>query len=155
MNLNLPTLNELIEKYRKDAIQEARASIKNAREHAQERIKKAETNRQALALLDGAGVEISCFGPGYAYVSLGFFPNTPGGNRKLAEAVRHIRDVLGCRLHLDSKEVDSAKKKTVLFTLKPVEFPTIRVQFSRKLPKDAKCKIVRQHSVYSQLVCEA
>jgi hypothetical protein len=97
---------------------------------------------------------VDCYYAAYAYAVLGFFPSTPGGKRKLAEAVRKVRDALGCRLSVQSKEVADAKKRTVCITLHPADFPTIRVQYTCKLPKGAKCIIVRSVSRFSSLVCE-
>lgn len=87
----------------------------------------------------------------YAEIELGIFPSTASGNRRLAEAVRAIRDTLGCRLRVDNKDVADATKRRVCITLRPVDFPTVRILYARKLPKEAKCRIVRQVSRYKAL----
>ena len=57
-------------------------------------------------------------------------------------------------MKLDEKDLADAKKKLVSITLRPVNYPTVRIRYTRKLPKTAKCRIVRHRSSYTTLVCE-
>jgi hypothetical protein len=155
MNIDLPPLSELTEQYRRDAEEEAQRWAKSTRERAEERIKKAETNRQALALLVEAGIEISSYSATCTRIEIGFFPHTPAAGKKLADAVRQVREALGCRIHQDSTNVYDHKKKLVEVVLKPVDYPTVSIEFQRKLRKDSKCKIVCSRSTYSTLICES
>ena len=84
----------------------------------------------------------------------GSFHSTGAGNRKLAKAVRGIRKALDCQVKLDEKDLADAKKKLVSITLRPVTFPTVRIRYTRKLPKTAKCRIVTHRSIYRSLVCD-
>lgn len=116
-----------------------------------------EMNRQAAAMLDGAGINLYLprWMKGHRIeVDLGFFPSTRKGNRALADAVRTVRLALGCRFQDGGKDVADEKKKWVQFTLIPVNYPDVRVHYCRKLPRQAKCRIVKQRSVYTTLVCE-
>src|SRR5262245_16344084 len=151
--LNLRPLPDIVEDFLKEGREEAERSYKAALDRAQDRIKKAESTRLALALLDGEALAVTYASTTYAEIELGFFPSTASGNRRLAEAVRGIRDALG-RLRVDNKDVADAKKRRVCVTLRPVDFPTVRVVYTRKLPKGARCRIVRHRSSYTSLVCE-
>lgn len=150
----LTPLGELAERFRREAEEEIDRAAERCRERARARIEKAETNRQALALLDGAGVAVSYASDTMTTLKLGFFPNTKKGNAEMAQKVRQVREALGCAIKLAYKEVDDAKKQLICLTLKPADYPTVCIDIVRKLGKKAKCRIVRQKSVYSTLVCE-
>jgi hypothetical protein len=150
----LPTLEAFAAEVRKKTLEEARAYMKTVRQHAKERIEKAQQTREALMKLEAAGVVLAHFNSTYAYIELGYFPATKNGNRRLAEAVRKVRLALGCPLNQAEKDVSDPKKKTVTITLIAAAYPSVRVQFQRKLPKGAKCRIVRCRSSYTTLVCD-
>ena len=152
----LEDINVFADKARQEAINRVRETVKYAREEAKRKVERAQTTRAALELLDAAGIDLDqyCYGNTYVSMSLGFFPMTSTGNRKLAAAIRRIRQALGCQVRMEGKSLGDAKKKLVTFSLTPVNFPTVDVSYSRKLPKNAKCKIVTQRSVYRSLVCE-
>jgi hypothetical protein len=151
---NLPTLEAFAAEVRQKTLEDARQYVKNVRENAKERLEKARQVREALMKLDAEGIEVAHFTTTYAFVSLGFFPANKGGNRRLAEGVRKVRLALGCPLTQDGKEVNDAKKRLVTITLRAAAFPTVRVQFERRLPKGTKCRIVRHRSSYTTLVCD-
>jgi hypothetical protein len=151
---DLPTLDKFAAEVRQKTLEEARAYVKNLRENANERIEKAKQTREALQLLEAAGVEVTHLHPTYAYLELGYFPMTKSGNAALAAAVRKVRLALGCQLTQDGKEVNDAKKQLVTVTLRAAKYPSVRVQFERKLPRGAKCRIVRHRSSYTTLVCD-
>lgn len=155
---NLRPINDIIAKIRAEAERDIVNNAKYLREAAERKIARVETNRRALALLDGAGFDLDLpewhSGSNYT-LDLGFFPNTRAGHRALAEKVRAVRLALDCRLAPGGKQVDDAKKGTVTFTLDPVDFPGIEVAYTRRLPRSAKCKIVRERRTVTTLVCEA
>ncbi|MBY0525570.1 MAG: hypothetical protein K2R98_19350 [Gemmataceae bacterium] len=53
----------------------------------------------------------------------------------------------------DHKSLSNARARTVNVYLKSVNYPTVTVRYTTKLPKTAKCKVVRRRSSYSSLVC--
>jgi hypothetical protein len=150
---DLPTLDQFAAEVRKKTLEDARSYVKNLRENAKERVERARQTREALQKLEAAGVVLAHCHTTYAYIELGFFPTTKGGNSRLAEAVRRVRLALGCKLDMDGKEVNDAKKRLVTVTLRATNYPSVRVQFERKLPKGAKCRIVRCRTSYTTLVC--
>jgi hypothetical protein len=152
--VNLPTIDQFAAECRKNAIESVRRSVQYAREEARTKVENARQTRMALERLDAAGIEVACYGNTYVHIDLGFFHSTGTGNRKLAEAVRGIRKALGCQVKMDEKDLADAKKKLVTITLRPVIFPTVRIRYTRKLPKTAKCRIVTHRSIYRSLVCD-
>lgn len=151
---SLKPLDQYAAEIRRSTIVDAREYIKRARERVKENIEKARLNREAIGKLETAGIEVSDFHTTYAYVTLGYFPQTKSGNANLAEAVRKVRLALGSPLKMHDKDVGNTKTKTVVFTLVAEKYPMIRVRFERKLPKGAKCRIVTQRSTYKTLVCD-
>jgi hypothetical protein len=123
------------------------------RENAEQQLRKAVANRLAVQLLDAAGVELSHVSGQRCKIDLGYFKNTKDGGAALAAAVRNIREVLGCRLTRDDMDVDDAEKRIVVITLRPTDFPSVEVRFRRRLPRSAKCRIVRHRSSYTSIVC--
>jgi hypothetical protein len=152
--VNLPTIDQFAAECRKNAIESVRRSVQYAREEAKQKVENAKQTRMAMERLDAAGIEVSCYGNTYVHIDLEFFHSTGAGNRKLAEAVRGIRKALGCQVKMDEKDLADAKKKLVAITLRPVNYPTVRIRYTRKLPKTAKCRIVTHRSIYRSLVCD-
>lgn len=153
MRYDLTPLNELVARLRKEGEEDAQRWAENARRQKLEQIQEAETNRQAVALLDAAEIPLSIVSNLRCVINLGFFGLNKAGRRDLANAVRKIRDVLG-RMEVADKDVLNAKEKTIRITLKPVDYPTVKVRYEQKLPKGGKCKIVRSRSSYASLMCE-
>ena len=152
--VNLPTIDQFAAECRKNAIETVRRSVLYAREDAKKKVEDAKQTRMAMERLDAGSIEVACYGNTYVHIDLGFFHSTGAGNRKLAKAVRGIRKALDCQVKLDEKDLADAKKKLVSITLRPVNFPTVRIRYTRKLPKTAKCRIVTHRSVYRSLVCD-
>ena len=145
-------LSECAERIRRDARQSADYYLKLG----EERVAQMEGTRRAMMMLDASGFDLRVFEWSDCTsldLPLGFFPNTKRGNADLADTVRRVRLALDCRLTQDHRDVSSDGKR-VVFTLKPVDFPGVRVTFERNLPSGAKCKIVRRRSTYATLVCE-
>lgn len=156
-NIELRPISTIVDEIREKAKKDAETAYRRALEYAEERIVMIERNRQAFALLDAAGIDLALpswtSGAG-TEIDLGFFPSTKAGNRELAAKIRLIRLTLDCQLKQEGKDLADPKRRHVTLTLVPVEFPGIRINYQRKLAKNAKCKIVRRKSVYSTLVCE-
>lgn len=154
--IELRPIGDIIADIRKETDEEIERSAKYARERAEDRIRAVELNRQAFALLDAAGFDLSLdsYLKGTSYtLALGYFPQTKAGNAALVETLRRVRVTLGCRLENEGKDIGDCKKRHITYTLKPVEFPNINVTFQRRLSRGAKCKIVTQRSTYKSLVC--
>ncbi len=150
----LKNINEVVADIRLSAEVEAKAAAARILSEVEKTVERTERNRLALMLLDGSGIRVGSHGNRYIHIDLGFFTKTGRGNARLAEKVSAIRVALGCRLEQTGKSVSDAKKRTVRFDLRPVEFPTVTVTFERKLPKDAKCRIKKSRVTYTDLVCE-
>jgi hypothetical protein len=129
-----------------EIIADLRLRYKRWAEDAQERyvkdceeeIAKVIANRPALADLHAAGVAfaISKWTTGSdVSIYLGFFAHNKRANKALADKVRNIRLTLGCRLENTGKDIANEKKRTIRFTLTPVNFTGIRIKFDRKLPR--------------------
>jgi hypothetical protein len=130
--------------------------IKRTREGVKERIKQIAETRQALALLDAANIDFRV--PYYtkgaeAQITLGFFSNSKKSNRSLAKQLRDIRVALGCSLGDVDKSIEDSDKRLLKYSMKAKDF-NVRVTFIKKLPKAAKCKMVRQTTSYVSLVCD-
>ncbi len=152
--MDLENINDLVAEIRSSARREAQEAYERTLRRAEEQVEQVEGNRLAILRLNSAGIAINYAGKRSTSIYLGFFKNTKKGNAELAKMVKAIRLALGCRLEQTGKDVDSAEKKTVQFTLTPVDFPSVSIYFTRKLPPGAKCKIVRSRSSYASLVCE-
>lgn len=155
-HIELRPINDIIVDIRRETEEEIQRSTQSARQRAEDRIRAVELNRQAFALLDAAGFDLYLaeYLKGTSYtLDLGYFPQTKAGNKALVESLRKVRVTLGCRLENEGKEIADCKKKHITYTLKPVDFPNIRVTFERRLPPGAKCRIVTQRNTYRSLVC--
>ncbi len=158
MAIYLRPLEEVVAELRTSMADRIVNQIKYVTRDHEQRIERVTKNRDALVRLDEAGFEIRLGswqdGSSYA-LELGFFPNTKAGNKALSEQLRKARMALGCRLEGLSKSVANEKKRTVLMALSARDYPGISVTFERKLPTSAKCRLVKEHSTYYSLVCDA
>jgi hypothetical protein len=152
-------LQECIDSIKKGCKESIESSIKYHRDQCTEKIAKVERNRPIMALLDAAGFKIKTYywdhGADFK-VELGFFPSTKSGSRALAENLRTIRQLLDAKLGTLGKELadNGESKGHVVFTLQPPDFPGMRITYTRRLPRGAKCKIVTTRSTYRRLVCD-
>jgi hypothetical protein len=152
-------LQECIDTIKKGCEESIESSIKYHRDQCAEKVAKVERNRPIMALLDGAGFRIKAYywdhGADFK-VELGFFPSTKSGSRALAGQLRTIRQLIDVKLGTPGKELadDGESKGHVLFTLQPPDLPGMRITYTRRLPRGAKCKIVTTRSTYRRLICE-
>lgn len=110
----------------------------------------AESKRQAQVVVDGANMLVQA---GFT-VSVGRY-NLDGitlrvEQKQLVEVVRAIG-----QLKEHSRHVNNSRKRLVNIYLESISFPGVKVCYTMKLPKEAKCKIVRVRQSYSSLVCES
>ncbi len=118
-----------------------------------------ERNRPLIAMLDSEGFETDNLWGAHGAefrVKLGFFPSSRVGSRRLAEKLRTIRHILGCKLGLSAKclEDGGESKRHVQVKLTPEEVPGCSITYTRRLPRGAKCKIVTPRSTYRRLICK-
>lgn len=166
--VELRPINDIIARVKEEGETSLKRCVERIRKETEDTIARIERNRQVLADLDAAGIELHLYewmrGDSVS-IDLGFFPSTKKGNRELASKLRAIRDILGCRLGEPAKDLANARKRHVGFTYHPEAFPGIRVTFQRKLPPTPKrsltngkpqprCRIVTQRSTYKTLVCD-
>lgn len=130
------------------------------------RIKQSERNRSLLADLTAEGMITGKFYDWetieYLEVPMGSL-NTEKGKKKssleksnLVANMKKVRELIGGPLKNMSKSLHCSSKKLVKVTMENDGFPGVKFTYIAKLPKDAKCKIVRQKTSYSSasLVCE-
>ena len=134
-------------------------TIKNAREQAATEAINASLARQALMTLDsieGITLKTYCWSSSWVQASLGFVPNTRKARRQLADKLREIRRALGTSLGKPDMELSDADQKVVSFTFQPTDWPGLSIVFYRRMPAGQKCrcKIVRERSISTRLVCE-
>jgi hypothetical protein len=159
LSKTIKPLHECIDSINKGCQESIVSSIKYHRDQCAEKIAKAERNRPIMALLDAAGFKIKTYywdhGADFK-VELGFFPSTRAGSRALADELRTIRLLIDTKLGTPGKELadDGESKGHVLFTLQPPDLPGMRITYTRRLSRGAKCKIVTTRSTYRRLVCE-
>jgi len=153
---NLTPLPEAILDLRREVDRDIKSYARMMRDRAAERISELESTRLAAQLLDGLGLEVEGYGRlAWLRVELGHFPNSHRGNRRLALAWRKLRRALGCRLEQRGTDVADARKKTVAVQLRPVDFPAVRIRYTRPLKKGGKCRIVKHTYTSTSLVCES
>ncbi len=153
---NLQPMEEAIAKIRKEEKEEAKRAVEYTKTRADEKIAALELHRQAIINLDGANYtpKVPYYSAGeYATIDLGLFNHTKADNKRLAEELRKIQVVLGCRVKNDGYQEDDAEQKTVVWTWKPVDFPGISIKFQRRLRKSDKCKYVKEKRTSWNLVC--
>jgi hypothetical protein len=159
LSKTIKPLSECIDNIKKGCEESIESSVKYHRDQCAEKIAKVERSRPIMALLDAAGFKIMTYywdhGADFK-VELGFFPSTKSGSRALADILRTIRQLIDAKLGTPGKELadDGESKGHVLFTLQPTDFPGMRITYTRRLPRAAKCKIVTTRSTYRRLVCE-
>ena len=125
------------------------------------------SNRQALQLLVGAGIEPEVdfwdTKARYVKVRLGLKPKTKAERSEFAKKLVLLRQTLG-RLGPLQKSEGDPKKRLVTITVNPVDFPNVSIRWQEQLPSSrskktkAKCKYVRRRipaSTTYDLVCEA
>jgi hypothetical protein len=153
-SIQLDNLNDIISRIREQGEKDAEQWAKNAREQAEQSVKDAEQTRLAILLLGSVGIEPTHIYDTSVRIVLGFFPSTLKGNRALATTIRRFREALGCRITVEGKDVHDARKKQIRFILRAEDFPTLQITFLRRLPRGAKCRIVKQSTSWNRLVCE-
>jgi hypothetical protein len=135
-------------------------SLNTTRQRYAERIKSIEENRRLLPLLDAEGLPITVYSwddLSTLQIPLGVRPETKRGRAEFARKLQAIRRVLECPLKFDGKSLADARKKLVRMRLRAESYPNVTVTYETKLPKGAKCRVVRKNVRYSdfQLLCEA
>lgn len=71
------------------------------------------------------------------------------------EQLTDVRNALGETLVKDEVITpQDARKKDITVCMKAKGYPFISIRYKDKLPKDAKCKLVRRKSSYITLECE-
>jgi hypothetical protein len=71
------------------------------------------------------------------------------------EQLTDVRNALGATLEKDEVITpQDARKKDIIVCMKAKGYPFISIRYKDKLPKDAKCKLVRRKSSYITLECE-
>lgn len=92
---------------------------------------------------------------GFENVVVGYYSNEVTV-RVEEKQLKDVYRVVG-RLALEDKSVENPRKRTVEITLRSTHNPFVVVRYVKKLPKEAKCKIVAKRtrpSTYHSLVCE-
>lgn len=154
MFAGLKPINEMVKNLRERCEQEINA----VRARYEKYISEAEEYRRIIPMLDAEGVPM--FIPqwddvGAPQINLGY-PKLKREKKKFVAALRAIRRVLECPLKKRGTYIENSRRKTVKVTLEPEKYPGIQITYIQKLPKDAKCKIVRKRQRYTStaLVCE-
>jgi hypothetical protein len=156
-NIQIHPISEVIA----DVDRQTEEWIANHRHNAAEDKRRIELNYQAAALLDAAGFDLDL--PSYASmkhvkVDLGQKPWTKRGKAEFCRRLNLIRRTLDCPLKPDGKCLASSRGRGrwLQVTLRPTEFPGVKVTYQEKLPKgpQVRCKIVRRKYSYKELVCE-
>jgi hypothetical protein len=148
--INVKPLNETI-----DAI---KANIQFRRDlldrELADKIRDTELVRQAMAMLDGAGIpmHVSQYDdPHRLRINLGE-RLTKADNNRITQQLVTIRQLLG-KMKLYGKDLENAKRRLIGVELKCEDWP-VTVTYLQRLPRNAKCKIVsRRQPRYSTLVC--
>jgi hypothetical protein len=70
------------------------------------------------------------------------------------ETLKRYRDALGCALRLEGTEVNDARKRIITKYLRPANYPNVSLYYEDKLPRKARCKIVKEERKSYKLVCE-
>jgi hypothetical protein len=153
--INVRPIEDVINSVRREMAD----SLESTRKRYEERIKAIEQHRRLLPLLDAEGIpldiyqwdDLSCLD-----ISLGLRPETKKGRSEFAKKLQVIRQVLDCPLKVHGKGLHDARKKLVRFYLRPEQYPNVTVTYETKLPKNAKCRIVRRKVRFTDanLVCE-
>jgi hypothetical protein len=134
-------------------------SLNTTRKRYAEQIKSIEEHRRLLPMLDAEGVPVTVYewdNLASMRLSLGVRPETKKGRAEFAKMLQTIRRVLECPLKFEGKSLADARKKLVRIYLKAEQYPNVTVTYETKLPKGAKCRVVRKKVRYSEasLVCE-
>lgn len=142
-----------------DVRQEMWRSLDATRKRYAERIKNIEEHRRLLPMLDAEGLPINVYDwedLASIRIDLGVRPETKRGRAEFARKLQAIRRVLECPLKFESKSLADARKKLVRMYLKAEQYPNVTVVYSTKLPKGAKCRVVRKKVRFTehQLLCE-
>lgn len=120
---------------------------------AQEKLAKASSVRQALAKLDTCGIDLECgwVTDAMVEINIGKISRRLSDRRRLSQTLLAIRNVLECPMTVANKTIDDDNVGYVKVRLEPRDFPAVRIKYSTKLAKKAKCRIVVQR--VKTLVC--
>jgi hypothetical protein len=148
-----------IEEVLNDVRREMERCLENTRQRYVEQIKSIEENRRLLPLLDAEGVPLTVYSwdnLSCIHIALGVRPETKKGRAEFAKMLQTIRRVLECPLKFDGKSLADARKKLVRIRLRAEGHPNVTVTYETKLPKGAKCQVVRKKVRFTEasLVCE-
>lgn len=141
-------------------VEEMELEIANTRKRYGEYMRVIEQAYQLAADLDAVGVRPELYSWSemrHLRIDLGTRPDrkrTPRRYRVWMEKLRNIRRILGAPLKVSSRSVSNSKRRLISNRLNCEAFPFLEVIYRNTLPKNAKCRIVRQRSSYSNLVCE-
>ena len=140
--MNQITISEayaMAEEFYKDRLECALRYLKENREQIDQTF-------QGAALLSGAGFTVEAI---YKYNWNSLYVTVE------KDDLKRVHEAVG-RLKLYGKQLRDCKKRLIEVTLQSVHYPTIKIQYVTKLPKQAKCKIVTQREkarTYKTLVC--
>ena len=156
---SLLPMDEAIDRAKKNRDEWIASCVESHTKECQEKIERIERNRPLIAMLDSEGFEIDNLWGAHGAefrVKLGFFPSSGAGSRQLADKLRTIRHILGCKLGQPAKclEDGGVAKGHIQFKLTPEDVPGCSIVYTRRLPRGAKCKVVTTRSTYRRLVCE-
>lgn len=151
---NLRPIQDIIEKVK----DEMRDQFRQARERCAERIASIEKHRLVIPMLDAEGVPMkfhSWDDQSSLDIDLGLRPESRRGKAEFARQLVAIRRILG-RLRMTGQDVGDHRKRLVQVSLGSHDYPRVRIRYTTRLPKGAKCKIVtkRRSYVTSSLVCD-
>jgi hypothetical protein len=134
-------------------------SLQRVRENYQRKLRNMEEHRRLIPLLDAEGVPLEVYKWDQLEtlcINLGKKPQTKKGRQQFVRWLQAIRRVVDCPLVNQGTVIPNSRTREVEVTLCPTNYPDLRVKYRDKLPKDAKCKVVRKRVRYTevQLVCE-
>lgn len=64
-----------------------------------------------------------------------------------------IHKAIGKLKHNRNYPAGDGRKRMIIVELESVLYPGIKIRYNKKLPKDAKCKIVTKKQTYRTMVC--
>jgi hypothetical protein len=151
----MPTLSEMLEKAQTELERAKVAQLKWIEKNHAEKVALIEQNFQAIPLLEGYGtISVNRWQEGSRYtLDMGELPSR--GKRARAEFAARLRDVRRVvgRMTTNSTDVLDDKSRTVRVSKTGDNYPGIVVQWTAKLTRKSKCKIVRQY--YTTVICES
>jgi hypothetical protein len=162
MFTHLKSISDVVAQLKSEARRMAKTDIAYRRKQMRDRIDRVERNRQALALLDGLGLNptVSKYDDLGEYITLdlGVIYRRKRDRRAFVQKLHDIRVALSCRFEVAGKSLKNPHKREVEVTLKPKDYDGVNIRYIDQLPKrGSKCRIVKERqraTTYHRLVCE-